>query len=358
MRAGLIIYGSLDTLSGGYLYDRHLVNFLEEAGDEVEIISLPWSRYQHHILHNARPSLEKRLRHGRFDILLQDELNHPSLYRLNEHLRRRGEIPVVSIVHHLRSSEDHPEARQAGYRRIERRYLQTVDGFIFNSETTREATETLSGVVRPHVIAYPAADHIGSALGGEQVRARAAEPGPLRLIFVGNIIPRKGLHMLLAALVVLSGDWQLAIVGDPAVNREYSGRLRKWVGDSRLADRVTWHGRLSNDALRGVMSASDLLVVPSSYEGFGIVYLEGMAFGLPALAATSGAAREVISDGVTGFLVGPFDAAALAARIGLLQRDRVLLQRMSLAALARYRAFPTWAQSMSAVRRFLLQMRR
>jgi hypothetical protein len=42
MRVGLVIYGSLDTLTGGYLYDRALVNYLKALGDEVEVISLPW----------------------------------------------------------------------------------------------------------------------------------------------------------------------------------------------------------------------------------------------------------------------------------------------------------------------------
>ena len=79
MRIGLVIYSSLETLSGGYLYDRQLVSALRSAGDEVEIISLPWSDYNRHILHNLRPSLMQQLQYGRFDILLQDELNHPSL---------------------------------------------------------------------------------------------------------------------------------------------------------------------------------------------------------------------------------------------------------------------------------------
>ena len=45
MHVGLLIYGSLSTISGGFIYDRNLVRYLREAGDRVEVISLPWRRY-------------------------------------------------------------------------------------------------------------------------------------------------------------------------------------------------------------------------------------------------------------------------------------------------------------------------
>ena len=359
MRAGLVIYNSLDTLSGGYLYDRQLVNTLRAAGDEVEIISLPWSHYQRHLLHNLRPSLLQRLQHGRFDILLQDELNHPSLFLINEQLRRRSPAPIISIVHHLRSSENHSQRQLVTYRRVERRYLRSLDGQIFNSETTRAAAESLAGESRPSVVAHPAADHVGSALDEEQLNGRLQENKPLRLLFAGNVIPRKGLHTLLAALDRLPGEpWELAIVGDLSVNNAYSRLLWKQVSSASTAHRVTWHGRVADERLWDLMAGSDLLVVPSSYEGFGIVYLEGMAFGLPAIATTAGAAGELITDGVNGFLVAPHNAGELARRIQLLLRDRRLLRQMSLAALEKYHASPTWSQNMSAVRRFLLHMRR
>jgi len=55
MKLGLIIYGSLDTLSGGYLYDRKLVEYLRRCGDTVEVISLPWRNYARHLADNLSP---------------------------------------------------------------------------------------------------------------------------------------------------------------------------------------------------------------------------------------------------------------------------------------------------------------
>ncbi len=356
MRIGLVIYNSLDTVSGGYLYDRQLVRTLREAGDEVEIISLPWSSYERHILHNARPSLVRRLRYGRYDLILQDELNHPSLYLINERLNGRISAPIVSIVHHLRASERHPARQMAGYRRLERRYLRSVDGFVYNSETTRFTAEALSGKSQPYIVAHPAADHIMGALSEREISGRSQANRPLHLIFVGNIIPRKGLHTLLAALALLPSDaWKLSIVGSTSVDDAYVGRVRKQISGS-MAPRITWHGRLADEALWKRMAGADVLVVPSSYEGFGIVYLEGMAFGLPAIATTAGAAREVITDGVNGFLIAPDEVRQLAQRVVLLQTNRQILSRMSVAAMTRFRSSPTWSQTMSAVRRFLQEM--
>jgi len=107
MRVGLVIYGDLNTLSGGYLYDRYLVQHLRAQGDTVEIISLPWPGYGRAMLQNLDPRIESRLKNTSLDLLLQDELNHPSLFLLNARLKRKIRYPILGIVHHLRSSEPH-----------------------------------------------------------------------------------------------------------------------------------------------------------------------------------------------------------------------------------------------------------
>ena len=348
MRVGLVIYGSLDTVSGGYLYDRQLVDYLRRQGDAVEIIALPWRNYGRHLTDNLAADLPPRLA-GDFDVLLQDELCHPSLAWANGRFARRA--PVVAIVHHLRSSEARPRWQNALYRGVERRYLRSVDGFIYNSRTTQQSVEALVGSGRPHVLAFPGGDRFAPP------GASSAEPagGPLRLLFVGNIIPRKGLHVLLAALALVRADWRLSVVGR-AADAAYAWRMAALATRPPLAGRVAWHGALSDAALAVEMAAAQVMVVPSDYEGFGIVYLEGMAFGLPAIATTSGAAAELISDGVDGYLIPLGDAAALAERITTLAGDRARLDRMSAAARLRFARQPTWDESCAAIRGYLLDI--
>lgn len=359
MRVGLVIYGSLDTVSGGYLYDRQLVAHLRAQGDEVEIISLPWRAYPGRLLDNVAAGLGRRLQAGRWDVLLQDELNHPSLFALNRWLRPRVPYPILSIVHHLRSSERHAAWPMALYRRVERAYLRGVDGFIFNSRTTREAVEALTPLPvrrgeRREVVACPAADHIGPGLDRDQIEARAARPGPLRVLFVGNVIPRKGLHTLLAALARLEGGWRLTVAGSLAVDPAYGRSIRARIAQQRLEDRVALLGRLDDAGLRAQLAAHDVLAVPSSYEGFGIAYLEAMAFGLPVIATTAGGAGEIVTHGQDGWLAPPDDPDALAGALRALGSDRARLRAMSRAARARYDRHPTWAESMARVRAFLL----
>ncbi len=356
MRVGLVIYGSLDTISGGYLYDRTLVRHLERQGDTVEIISLPQRAYSRCLAHNLSRALVRRLRECRLDILLQDELNHPSLFWLNRRLRSRGaRYPIVSIVHHLRCSEARPDWENRVYRSVEQRYLRSADGFIFNSQTTQKAVEALIFRQRPAVVAYPGGDRLHPAIAPEQVGARAAEPGPLRILFAGNVIPRKGLHTLLAGLSRLPGDveWRLDVAGSLTADRAYAQAMQAQIARAVLVGRAELLGKISDAAMAKRMARSHVLAVPSSYEGFGIVYLEAMGLGLPGIATSGGGAHEIIAHGENGFLIAPGDADALAACLATLARDRKRLVEMSLAALRRYATHPTWEESAERIRRFL-----
>ena len=119
---------------------------------------------------------------------------------------------------------------------------------------------------------------------------------------------------------------------------------------------MVFHGALDNQLLVDKLQQAQVLVVPSSYEGFGMVYLEGMAFGLPAIGSTMGAAGEIIAEGETGYLVEPGDFASLADRLQVLAQDRDLLERISLQDLERYQKQPTWNQAAESIRLFLYKM--
>lgn len=361
MRLGLIIYGSLDSLSGGYLYDRQLVAHLRRQGDHVEIISLPWRSYARHLVDNFSSRLLRQLNQLSLDILLQDELNHPSLFWLNQRLREQVSYPFISIVHHLRSSEARPAWQNRFYHLLERRYLSSVDGFIFNSQTTCQAVADSLRDQAPlahSVVAYPGGDRLEPRISNQAIIERAGAPGTLQLLFLGNVIPRKGLHTLLGALSRLSESqstdtWMLKVIGSLEVDRSYASRVRRLVTRHGFGEKVQFLGILDDRLLAEQLSSSHILVVPSSYEGFGIVYLEGMGFGLPAIATNGGAAGEIISSGKDGFIIPPEDETALAHHLQGLIHGRQRLRRMSLAARQHYEAQPTWEVSMSRARTFL-----
>ena len=349
MKIGLIIYGSLDTLSGGYLYDRQLVAFLRAMRCHVDILSLPWRTYPSHLTDNLRLTWARQIAAAHYDLLLQDELNHPSLFLLNTLLRQLCTCPIISIVHHLRSSEDHPAKFMPIYRAVERHYLRSVDGFIYNSNTTRQIVQQQLHAIKPHVIAYPAADHRqppSHAPVVEAISQRLHASKPLQLLFVGNLMARKGLHTLLNALARLTTqDWHLHSVGSEQVDPAYSAAMHHRSNTLSLNSHITWHGRVTDSELAHRYAASDLLVLPS-YEGFGIVYLEAMAYGLPVIATNVGAAPEIVNPAINGYLVPPIDDQQIANYIELLHGNPVHLATLAYHARLRYETHPTWSQSM------------
>lgn len=345
MKIGLVIYGSIDTLSGGYMYDRMMVEYLRTQGDTVEIISLPWRNYAAHLTDNFSFKLPPNL-----DILIQDELNHPSLISAN---RVKHPYPVISLVHHLRCSELRPKWQNDLYRIVEMKYLQSVDGFIFNSKTTKSVVNGLIGNSKPDVIAYPPTDRFGDAISEEAIEERGKKK-ELSVLFLGNVMGRKGLHTLLEAARLSTFDLRLDIVGSLTSEPEYTKQMQEYIAQNNLSSFVFLHDSLNNQPLIDKLKNAHVLVVPSSYEGFGIVYLEGMGFGLPAIGTTAGAASEVIRDGVDGFLIQPGDAHSLAAKLQFMNERRDVLIQMSLAARSRYLAQPKWNQTANQIREFLL----
>ncbi len=353
MNLGLVIYGSLEQNTGGYRYDRQLVNQLRQHGDRVDVHSLPWHSYSRALGHNLSLRIERWARAAEIDLLLQDELNHPSLVWVNRRLRRQG-LPLVSIVHHLRTSEPHRPLAHAVYRRIERHYLRSVDGVVCNSHPTLEAAQALAGRPLRSVVAWPGADRQRQQVQPEQVSVRAREPGALRLLYVGAILPRKGLDVLLRALERFRrGSLRLTVVGDAERDPRFARRMAECA--QQLAIPVEFLGPVPDERLDRLFTSHQVLVVPSWHEGFGICYLEAMGFGLACLASTSGGAGDLLRDGVDGYLIPPGDDARLAECLDLLLHDRSLLARMGLAGLERARKHPTWEATGASIRRFLIE---
>jgi glycosyltransferase involved in cell wall biosynthesis len=341
MKIGLVIYGDLGSLSGGYLYDRKLVEFLRSfCRNQVEIISIPRKKY---LLNLSDNYIYRKEFFQSFDVLLQDELCYLSLFRLNQRLKNEISCPIIGIVHHLKSCEG------SGFVNawIERKYLESLDGFIFNSLTTKLEVENLLGRAKPLVVAYPSTDKTLK-------KRRPREKGPFKILFVGNLIPRKNLHKLINALAQLKDlDWSLRAIGDYDADRAYFIKLTKLVRKNRLEKKIFFGGVLSDDQLSEAYAQADILIVPSSYEGFGIVYLEALANQLPVVASINGGAREIIRHGREGFLINPDDNLELKETILRLISSREQLEVMSAYARDRAQHFLSWEASFLKVKVFL-----
>ncbi|MFZ5918887.1 MAG: glycosyltransferase family 4 protein [Chloroflexota bacterium] len=161
---------------------------------------------------------------------------------------------------------------------------------------------------------------------GEDVRHEFGIPSGAPLIgVVGRLIEQKGHRYLLAALahvVEALPAAHLLIAGDGALRPA----LEQQVADLALAKRVTFTG-WRRDVTR-IMAAIDVLVMPSLWEGFGLVLLEAMAASRPVVASQVSAIPEIVAHGETGLLVPPKDAAALARALLTLLREPSRAQAM------------------------------
>ncbi len=354
MNIGLIIYGRLDTLTGGYIYDRMLVDRLRQNGHRVEIVSLSRRHYTRLLLDNFSPGLFSNLVSAEFDLLLQDELNHPSLFRMNHRLRKISDVPIVAIVHQVLCRQPRNGLRNRLYETVERPYLNSVDAFIFNSNTTRQTAEELIPSRRPSMVAFPPADRLGCLRSPDQVPSRAQAPGPLRLIFVGNVLPNKGLLPLIQDLSKLPSEtWHLTVVGSLEMDRRYLRKLEKLIVAKNARQQVVLVGLRDGPELASLLAQSHVFVMPYSHEGFGMAHLEAMGFALPVIGSASGAVKEFVVSEQNGFLIAPGDVKTTLACLNRLNCDRQLLVNMSQAALQTFHEHPRWSATMKAVCQFL-----
>ena len=155
------------------------------------------------------------------------------------------------------------------------------------------------------------------------------KPEELVLGFVGQLDERKGIRVLLAAFQRIKREWpqtRLVFVGQ--------GPLRELIVDEsekqHWGEAVLIPGFL--DDIAGVMQALDILLLPSYWEGFGIVLIEAMAAGKPAISTDTSSMPEIIVDGQTGFVVPPGDVEALADRVIQLLHNATLREKFGRAA--------------------------
>lgn len=145
------------------------------------------------------------------------------------------------------------------------------------------------------------------------------------VLFVGQMVPRKGVVPIVEALAEVVSEYgvedvDLVLVGE-AIDEEYVAEVRSLISERGLDENVTFTGYADDEDLIPLYASSDVFVLPSFEEGFGMVVSEAMATGTPAVASDINGVRQQIRDGETGYLVQPGDASELAGAIAELLRD-------------------------------------
>ena len=192
--------------------------------------------------------------------------------------------------------------------------LALADYVFVASEHVRR---TLAGVVPEEKIRVV---HYGAPAIRRREQMITDPTRPLRVLFVGVLVQHKGIGYLLDAIDRLGSQVELTLVGRRfRANARVDEACRRW----------RWFETLPHSRVMDVMMESDVLVLPSLGEGFGLVVTEALACGLPVVVTPNVGASDLVHDGQEGFVVPAGSADLIAERLHTLHCDRELLAAMS-----------------------------
>jgi L-malate glycosyltransferase len=302
--------------------------YVEVDDPETDSETRPFTRYTHEAEHG--------------DVLVYQFATASAIASC---LQERSE-PLVVNYHNVTPPEfyapwDNGMARHQLRAQLELRALapRTALGLAvsaFNEEELRAAGFAATAVVPPAGI-VPTGPVTAPGTDG---RPPATTGAGARWISVGRLAPNKGIEDAAMALLVTREHHDpaatLEVVGRPVVPA-YTEALRRFVDEVGLRDAVTFRGALSDAELAAGLAASDVLVLTSRHEGFGVPVIEAMTLGLPVVANRVGALPEVVGDG--GLLVDAADPYALAGAVTSVLGEPGLREKLARAARRRVATF-------------------
>lgn len=331
-----LVAGDPGQRTGGYGYVRRIVDGLRRRGDRVHLQGLEGTFPDGDARAcDAMDSALDALPDGTRVVI--DGLALCGLPPLaNRHLER---LAVMALVHHPLADETGlDEAGQAHYFATEKAALQAIERVIVTSPFTAERLNVYDVPPSRIEVVIP-----GVALPSQTAPDSPLQPGdPFRFLCVATLGPRKGQDLLVSALTqCVDLDWQCSLAGSLDRHPDYVTSLRRQIDEAGLGDRVRCVGELDDEGLDQAYRSADVFVLPSWYEGYGMVITEAMAYGLPVITTTGGAlAHTASSEAAIKVTPGDVDALAVALRQVMTMPGR--LQQLVAGAASERRALPSW----------------
>ncbi len=348
-RIDFVVPGDLATRTGGYIYDRQIVEGLRSRGWRIDVRSLDPSFPQPTPagLRDARECFAS-LRDG--SVVVVDGLALAGLERvLDAHARR---LCLVGLVHHpvgLETGLDETTARLL--EAAESRALGFTRRVIVTSQWTARTLARTGVPVERLRVAEPGIDERAAAHPEDAPHGNAAsaDAATVQLLCVATLTPRKGHAVLLDALGDLRDRrWHLSCAGSLTRDPDHVAALQHRIERLRLGPRVSLLGEVDEEALERYYRRADLFVLPSFLEGYGMALADALARGIPILSTTAGAIPETVP-AAASVLVPPGDSRALGKALATLVDDANARASLAAHARAARAALPTWT---SAVDKF------
>lgn len=297
------------TVSGGYAYDRRVLEGLRALGREVRHVELPAGFPDPSPEEQARAAAQ--LAEAAPDCpVLVDGL---ALGAMDVTTLGGVQAPLVALVHHPLAEESGLEDRrkQALYRSEREMLARVAHVIVTSSHTARVLTARYDVEAERITVARP---------GTERPSGSADVADPPLILSVGIGVRRKGHDVLLHALArITNRRWQAVIVG-AGRDECYVQALAQQAADLRLTQRVRLAGHVPAKELAGLFRRASIFALATRYEGHGMAFDEAMVHGLPIISCAVGAVPETVAPGA-GQLVPPEDPDAFAAALARLLDD-------------------------------------
>jgi glycosyltransferase involved in cell wall biosynthesis len=335
LRVTFAVPGDLTIPTGGYVYDRRIIQELRRLNWQVDVVDIGGGFPFPSMAQRATALAILSAVPAGCPVVL-DGLAFGALPEAGAFRRR---TPLIALVHQplaLDPGLDHTQA--VTFRESERAALAAAARVVVTSDATGRIVVRDYGVPVQHIsIVRPGTDPGPQTVGSNN--------GVVRLLSVGSILPVKGYDLLIAALARLNEmSWQLTIAGDRTRNPAAAAQLDADIDVQGLGDRVTVLGAVPPERVIELYLASDVFVLASRFEGYGMALAEAIAHGLPVVSTSAGAIPDTVPRRAR-ILVPPDDVAALAQALRRVIGDPAERQRLAANARAAAAQVPTWQDS-------------
>jgi glycosyltransferase involved in cell wall biosynthesis len=330
--------GDTDRKTGGYLYNGRVISGLRPRGLEIEEVVAGGTSPDEQ--RKAAPRLGSTFDPLRFDTIVVDAL---ARIAVAPHLDRWQALrPVVALVHELPSvAGGGPGSETVARERDYEEPLLRADRLVAVSDhggdvlLGRGVSPSLIHVVPPGFDRVPAGD-------GSPVR----RGGPARALCVAQWVPRKGILTLVEAWTLHERKGAvLELIGETNADPDYEMRVRAGI-EAAPCGSIVVSGCVDDATLGAAYASADVFTLPSRYEGYGIVYAEALAFGLPVIACDAGPVPDLVGR-EAAVLIRPDDRDDLSAALDLLLGNPALRAKMSDAAGRRSSRLPRWEETVA-----------
>lgn len=327
-----VVPGSIDTRTGGTIYDRRMVEGLRRRGWDITVVELAGD-FPQPLAASVTGAADAVAAIPDATLVVMDGLALSALPDLIE--RETARLRIIALVHLPLAADVSLDAESRSRVAVaEQRALAASALVVVTGTATLGLLESYALPRDRVVIVEPGTDPAPQARG-------SGGPG-VRLLCVATVNSGKGHDVLLEALAsVPNREWQLTCAGSLTRDRAMADRVRDLVRRSHLEDRVTFVGELDGEAVGVCYDVADVFVLATRRETYGMAVAEALARGLPVVSTMTGAIPDLAGPGAA-LLVPPGDVNALATALSRVIDDADLRAQLSTGARAVRDRLPVW----------------